>query len=221
MKKLVCLILLVLLLIGLVGCSDGVSQEEYDAVVAESDALREQVETMTKQKGNQPAEQEVEYQEEEPVYKEQYPSGQYKVGADIPAGEYVVLADGDSGYFSVSSDANKEEIIFNGNFDYNTIIMILDGEFLELSRSTAVPVDAFYDVNTVDLSKDGIMLSVGKDIEAGEYKLICKEGESGYYCIYNSSRQDEIITNSIFENSAYVSVSDGQYLDLSRCYISE
>lgn len=151
--------------------------------------------------------------------EDSYESGQYKVGTDIPAGEYVVLAERGSGYFSVSADPNNDDITFNGNFDYNTIITIFDGEYLKLSRARAIPFDVFYANNTIDLSQTGVMLYVGKDIEPGEYKLTCKENESGYYCIYDSSRQDYIISNDNFENSAYISVSDGQYLRLSRCYI--
>lgn len=219
MKKLVFLALTGMMLMSVVGCSSGVSQEEYDKVVAERDSLLEQIEAMTEQLDYQAFDQDEQSVDEEPTYKEQYIAGQYKVGEDIPAGEYVILADGDSGYFSVSSDANNEVIIFNDNFDYNSIITILDGEYLKLSRSTAIPFDSFYSESTIDLSKTGIMLYVGKDIDAGEYKLSCEGENSGYYCIYSSSRQDDIITNDNFDNYAYVSVSEGQYLALDRCYV--
>lgn len=225
MKKFFSLALAAMMAASLVGCSSGVSQEEYDAVVAERDALKEQLEEITQQPESVPVETEepsqVEESQKESTPSEQYTSGQYKVGVDIPAGEYVVLADEDSGYFSVSSDANNDDIIFNGNFAFNSIITVQDGEYLKLSRSTAVPADLFYAENMVDLSKTGIMLCIGKDIEAGEYKLTCEEGESRYYCIYNSSRQDEIVNNENFENSAYVSVANGQYLVLSRCFIEK
>ena len=44
-----------------------------------------------------------------------------------------------------------------------------------------------------------------------------KMPHSGYYCIYSSSRQDNIISNDNFDGQRYVTVSDGQYLLLSRC----
>lgn len=46
MRKLISLVLAGLLLVGVAGCSSGVSQEEYDKVVAERDALLEQIEGM-------------------------------------------------------------------------------------------------------------------------------------------------------------------------------
>ena len=58
-------------------------------------------------------------------------------------------------------------------------------------------------------------------VEAGEYKLMCDANKRGYYCIYDSplSGEESIVANDNFENSAYVTVSEGQYLLLNRCYI--
>lgn len=67
------------------------------------------------------------------------------------------------------------------------------------------------------------MLRVGKDIEAGEYSLE-PTGSDGYYCIYSDSRQqgtNSIVANENFSGNTYVTVSDGQYLKLSRCAIKE
>lgn len=46
MRKLIAFVLVGLLLVGVAGCSSGVSQEEYDKVVAERDALLNQIEGM-------------------------------------------------------------------------------------------------------------------------------------------------------------------------------
>lgn len=151
-----------------------------------------------------------------------YGPGTLKVGADIPAGEYVLLATGSrSGYFAVCSDANCDDILFNDNFDTNSIITVYDGEFLNLSRCEAISEEEFHSEYTIKSSVSGTMLKVGVDLEAGEYKLLCESDQSGYYCIYNDSRQSDIISNDNFENSSYVSVEDGQYLVLSRCYIEQ
>lgn len=59
---------------------------------------------------------------------------------------------------------------------------------------------------------------VGTDIEAGEYKLTSDAGTSGYWQVTNSSAPDaDIVGNDNFEGSAYVTVTDGQYLKLNRC----
>ena len=53
-----------------------------------------------------------------------YPVGQYKVGTDMPVGEYILFASGGKGYFCVSSDSNAKDILFNDNFEYNSIITV-------------------------------------------------------------------------------------------------
>lgn len=145
-----------------------------------------------------------------------YSANIYKVGTDIPAGEYVVFAEEDHGYFCVSPDSNQDDITFNDNFDYNSIITVNDGEYLELSGCYAVPFD---ENPEVDLAGSG-MFKVGTHIPAGEYKLEVT-GSHGYYCIYPDSRQDDIIANDNFENQNYVTVSDGQYLILSGCKFAD
>lgn len=145
-----------------------------------------------------------------------YNSGVYKVGADLPAGEYILFADRGTGYFCVSSDSNQDDITFNDNFEYNSIITVNDGEYLDLSRCYAVPFDEEPEVEVNDVG----MFKVGTHIPAGEYKLESIDG-MGYYCIYPDSRQDDIISNDNFEGQNYVTVTDGQYLELSRCKFSE
>ena len=145
-----------------------------------------------------------------------YDAGMYKVGADIPAGEYIVFAPGGRGYFCVSSDSNQNDILFNENFDYNSIITIRDGEYLDLTRCYAVPAEENPDV---DVSATG-MFKVGTHVPAGEYKLE-SVGGTGYYCIYSDSRQDDIIANDNFDGQNYVTVSDGQYLVLVRSRFTE
>lgn len=59
---------------------------------------------------------------------------------------------------------------------------------------------------------------VGTDIEAGEYKLTATSDVDGYWKVTGSSAPDaDIIGNDIFTGTAYVTVTDGQYLTVSRC----
>ena len=150
------------------------------------------------------------------IYETKYESGQYKVGVDIPSGEYVVFSDSGSGYFAITSDSNGDDIIANENFNYNSIIAVNDGEYFELSRCSAVPIE---EVNTLPIDSAD-MFKVGVHIPAGEYKLLA-DSEGGYYCIYNDNRQDDIEANDNFDGQSYVSVSEGQYLLLSRCHIEQ
>lgn len=64
------------------------------------------------------------------------------------------------------------------------------------------------------------MYKVGVDIPAGEYNVMAEEGESAYLEVSADSTGDSLITNDVFENNLYITVTDGQYLTLKRCYIS-
>lgn len=58
---------------------------------------------------------------------------------------------------------------------------------------------------------------VGEDIPAGEYCIFAtKSKRSGYYSVNSDSNGDNIIGNGIFDYNAFVTVSDGQYLELSN-----
>ena len=148
------------------------------------------------------------------IYATKYESGQYKVGTDIPAGEYVIFADGGLGYFEVTAGANGDDIIANENFEYNSIMTIVDGEYLKLSRAYAVPIE---DVESLPMDTAD-MFKIGVFLPAGEYKVV-SDSDSGYYCIYGDNRQGDIIANDNFDGQSYLTVSDGQYLVLSRCHI--
>lgn len=151
-----------------------------------------------------------------------YGPGTLKAGTDIPAGEYIVLASSArGGYVSVNSDPNGNDIIFNENFDYNTIITVQDGEYVELSRSIAYPFEQWCSQNTLDSTRAGVTFKIGVNLPAGEYKLTATNDRGGYYCVYSDSRYQDIVSNDNFNGQSYVSVSDGQYLQLSRCVISQ
>lgn len=183
-----------------------------DSESSSFDVFSDIVDTIKTDSGN------AENEEAEKKTKEytEYSANFYKVGTDIPAGEYVIFAHGGMGYFCVSSDSNQEDIIFNDNFDYNSIITINDGEYLDLTRCYAIPFEEEPEIELDDVG----MFKVGIHIPAGEYKLESTDG-AGYYCIYSDSRQDNIISNDNFEGQNYVTVTDGQYLELTRCKFSE
>lgn len=145
--------------------------------------------------------------------------GTYKVGTDIPAGEYVMFATA-GGYFSLSSDSTGSfsSIICNDNFDYNTIITVSDGQYLEIKRACAVPIDQ--EGYTLETTGEG-MFKVGKHIPAGEYKIIA-DGD-GYIEVSSNSTHDfnSIVSNDNFTGEKYITVTDGQYLKLSRAHIQQ
>ena len=152
-----------------------------------------------------------------PVYAE----GMYKAGADIPIGEYYLEAKaGKTAYFCISADSTGKSIIENDNFECHYFIEIEDGDYIELSRCTAVAIEDMeveFDSNNLTAG----MYRVGIDIPAGEYKLTQASDFSAYVCVYdNFSKSRDIIINDNFNNQKYITVKDGQILLLSRCEAS-
>lgn len=147
-------------------------------------------------------------------------AGTYKVGTEIAPGEYVLMVTSQfGGYYSIKSDSTGGfgSIISNGNFNYNAIITVKDGQYLELSRCTLSPIS---EMPQIDYTK-GTMFKVGYHIPAGEYKLKSTSKYSGYFCVRSSlgGTLQDIVTNNNFEGQAYITVKDGQYLELSRSTI--
>lgn len=143
----------------------------------------------------------------------------YKVGVDLEAGEYYILPlDKTKGvYMCVSSDSNGDDILENSYQDGPHYITVQDGQYFEVTNGRFALASEFPTYQKEVVSGEGMYL-VGKDIVAGEYKLTCDVGDRGYWCIYSvSTAGRDIVSNSLFENAAYVTVSDGQYLLVSSC----
>lgn len=149
--------------------------------------------------------------------------GTYKVGVDIAAGEYCIFAMDSNfgGYYSVNADSVGDSIIGNENFDYNAFVTVSDGQYLELNRAMAIPAEQIAGSPYAIMTDGEGEFRIGIDLPAGEYKLESTDEIDGYYCVYDSSAPDApIVTNENFSGQSYVTVSDGQYLLLSRCKIA-
>lgn len=58
---------------------------------------------------------------------------------------------------------------------------------------------------------------IGDKISAGEYKIFAKK-ETAYIALFKDSDGKEMIKNESFKTQTYLSVSDGQLLELRDCY---
>ena len=152
-----------------------------------------------------------------------FESGTYLVGEDIPAGEYALMCNHNHvGQFSVNSDSNGDNDIYHAAFFGNSFITIEDGQYITIENVTAIPAENA----KIDITGQG-MLRVGIDIPAGEYKLE-KINDSEYFNnkaffkVYSDdiATSMQITINDEFEEgNAYVTVNDGEYLQLDRCKI--
>lgn len=148
--------------------------------------------------------------------------GMYLAGRDIVPGEYLISATGSiPGYYEVDKDSagTLSSIITNDNISTWGIVTIQAGQYLKLNRCNAQPR---IQVPKLDTTKSGTF-QVGIDIPAGEYRLVQTGTVMAYYEVTSDSSGDlwSIVANDNFENTAYVTVSDGQYLTLRRCRIAE
>lgn len=156
----------------------------------------------------------------------EYKEGMYKVGTDIPAGEYCVTNTRGTGtfYVEVSADSSGNSIIANDNLELFGYVSLKDGEYIKINGGSAFAVEGVG--NLVDFNNGRALMGiykVGKDIPAGEYNVQLLNGAStGYYEVNSApiGSDSDIITNDNITSNAYVTVSDGQYIKLSNCFIS-
>jgi hypothetical protein len=151
--------------------------------------------------------------------------GMYKVGMDIQAGEYVLFANsGLPAYFQVSSDSSGtlDSIITNDNFNGNRYITVVNGQYIEFTKAKMFPVNKAPVLQPVDGKYLEGMYKVGRDIIAGEYKVVSDGGTSYLEVASDSSGAlESIVTNDNFTGEKYITIQDGQYIKLSRCHIVE
>lgn len=156
--------------------------------------------------------------QEDAVDAMSYSGGMYKIGTDMPAGEYLITSTG--GYYEVTTDStgSLESIVTNDNYTNRAYVTVQDGQYFTFD-GTAIPANEALAFSTSDgIYPEGMYL-VGKDIPAGEYKI--SSNGRGYYEVTSDSvgELNSIVTNENFEGDVYLTISEGQYLKLSRAQI--
>ncbi len=147
-------------------------------------------------------------------------SGTYKVGTDIEPGEYFIKCTSYNCYIQLSSNSSGtfNSIIANDNISTHTYITVRDGEYLTVTGGK-LAFSANVDPQTPnsDGSYSEGMYKVGKDIPAGEYKIVATN--SCYIEVASNSNHtfNSIISNNNIEvgTSTYITVSEGQYLKVN------
>ena len=134
--------------------------------------------------------------------------------------EYV-----DSGYFAVTSDARGDDILFNDFGFTMCYVEVLDGEFFELDGALAYA----YEEEFCKFMLEGMYALYpecnatfigGIDLPVGEYKVTKNdEKRSGYWAIIDW--RHDLISNDLFEKSSYVTVEEGDLLQLDGAHIVE
>ena len=149
----------------------------------------------------------------------EYQEGDYIVGKDIPAGEYVLYMTDYAGSYTLYSDSSGElgSIIENDVFDYNSIVTIKDGQYLDLSNCYAISI---YAGTSLDTRGSG-MFMVGRHIPAGEYRIQADGNEQAYMAVLSHSNQllNYIVVKDNFKGTKHITVKEGQYLVIRNAHI--
>ncbi len=150
-----------------------------------------------------------------------YGPGMYKVGRDLPAGEYVLEGKTIYAYYRLTSDStgDSDSYLASGYVDARGYLTLEEGQYLELDDCVAAPVDLAGPYQVENNEYPAGIYKVGYDLPAGEYEILPTDEEYDAYMAVlsgSSGTFDDIVTNDNFDKKIYVTVSDGQYLEISR-----
>ena len=163
-----------------------------------------------------------------------YDAGVYRIGKDIPAGEYYFRAI-ENGWTLVqvltdypefdNPAARSNSVLKDGDISNSLYMTVNEGVYLSVQGAI------FYPKEQAPLPKaeggryrEGMYL-VGRDIEAGQYKITVTDKElGGHYYILSNANWD--VSNGFVaarevKRSKTISVENGQYLHVSRAYFEK
>lgn len=152
-----------------------------------------------------------------------YGSGMYKVGSEVAPGTYYIKATSSYGaYWAISSDSTGsfDSLLANANVDTFGYLTVEEGQYLEITRGEIIPAE---EAPIPQPDADGCygegQYLVGRDIPAGEYNATSISKYGGYYGATSDANGRDIIANDNFDTNTYLTVSDGQYLEVTRAKI--
>jgi hypothetical protein len=96
-------------------------------------------------------------------------------------------------------------------------VTITAGTLDGLNKLLSIPKDKVIALNSTSVKGNG-MYKVGVDIESGTYSLTATNSIGGYCAVYDTPGSlSDMTQNDNFEGNAYITVDDGQYLEIDRC----
>lgn len=149
-----------------------------------------------------------------------YPAGTYEIESDLDSGIYYLKATGSgSAYFEIKDSGSTGDILINDNFKTCCYVSVLSGESLTIKRCQATEVkNAPMPKANKDGSYNAGMYKIGRDIEAGKYKLTkTDDADHAFYEINAkpTGTQNMTVSHSDFDHTTYVTVENGQYLTVN------
>lgn len=128
-------------------------------------------------------------------------------------GEYVYVT---AEYKGMSGAKDLPTFVY-GSTDYLKAALMLslstiDDETIPSTDAQTVPTEK----GTMDNPYNSGMYKVGSDLPAGEYMFMSTGSRRAYVCVSSDSNQDDILENESFFGSYFLTVADGQYLEINR-----
>lgn len=146
----------------------------------------------------------------------------YEVGKDIEPGEYWIFGEEEQRWkCSVAQDRKGTDILFQIVSEGRYVVEVKVGEHLILEGAYLQPVTFR---QCIKEDNGWFAAKVGRELEAGEYKLFTVDEEiSGYYAVYQNARymESEKIHCEFFEGSSSVLLQDGTYLLGENCSVEK
>jgi hypothetical protein len=161
-------------------------------------------------------------------------AGSYRIGKDVPAGLYRFQGGGDGSELAsikVYPDAQhtqESDVTDTEVFSDVYWMSVTDGEVIQTSScSFLAEADVQGEHLTSLPTTYSTMLRVGVDIQPGDYELTAGLPDSmhmtsgtiiGFVFLYDApGNQNTAKSSNSFENNAYVTLVDGQYVELHEC----
>jgi hypothetical protein len=161
--------------------------------------------------------------------KQAFDAGSYIKG-DIPTGEYAFITFDGSGQYYVEKDT-AGNIIDNENFDSFGYIFVheagniqTDGVLISTAAFETLAVSGakqiYETVNNVQNYVDSAWYKVGVDIQPGQY-VIESYGEGYVAVMAGPVGKSDIVDNENFNGRYSTTVTNGQYLQISKAKIAQ
>lgn len=163
-----------------------------------------------------------------------FPSGTYQIGVDMPEGLYMFIPDMADGHGieGVYSDPECENQISSAyvHFDGTRIADISGNGYVDFSWATAYKLDMHPEIENNPYESDGMFI-VGRDIEAGTYRLE-EWGDMPEYAEWYIYSGINVVGTLLKESGTLqydyegnpvteITLNDGEFLELRYCIITD
>ncbi len=154
-----------------------------------------------------------------------YEEGSYLVGADLPEGDYVLFERENAMFASVvvrAGDSAESALILHKLISGQADIHLTKDTWVTFSEVRARPLEAATEPAAADTVGEGAYL-VGVQLLAGRYRVTVQDkAPLSSYSIYSGipGTDAQLTKFEILHRETELSVSDGDYIELSGCVLS-